>query len=76
MGEAHAFYEFAMVLALASALGLIGLFLKQPLVVAFIATGIIVGPDVLNLVTEAEAVDLLAEIGIAAEARARTIANS
>ena len=66
MGEAHAFYEFAMVLALASTLGLIGLFLKQPLVVAFIATGIIVGPDVLNLVTEAEAVDLLAEIGIAA----------
>ena len=66
MGEAHAFYEFAMVLALASAVGLIGLFLKQPLVVAFIATGIIVGPDVLNLITEAEAVDLLAEIGIAA----------
>ncbi|MGY6646301.1 MAG: cation:proton antiporter [Salinarimonas sp.] len=66
MGETHAFYEFAMVLALASAVGLIGLLLKQPLVVAFIATGIIVGPDVLNLITEAEAVDLLAEIGIAA----------
>lgn len=66
MGEAHAFYEFAMVLALASAVGLVGLLLKQPLVVAFIATGIIVGPDVLNIITEAEAVDLLAEIGIAA----------
>ncbi|MCC5976731.1 MAG: cation:proton antiporter [Salinarimonas sp.] len=66
MGETHAFYEFAIVLALASAVGLAGLLLRQPLVVAFIATGIIVGPDVLNIISDAEAVDLLAEIGIAA----------
>jgi Kef-type K+ transport system membrane component KefB len=66
MGETHIFYEIAAILALASAVGIIGLLLKQPLVVAFIATGIIAGPDVLNLVRDPESIDLLAEIGIAA----------
>jgi Kef-type K+ transport system membrane component KefB len=66
MGETHIFYEIAAILALASAVGIIGLLLKQPLVVAFIATGIVAGPDVLNLVRDPESIDLLAEIGISA----------
>lgn len=59
------FMEIAAVLALAAAAGILGLLLKQPLIVAFIATGIIAGPDVLGIVESAEHVALLAQIGIA-----------
>ena len=38
------FYEFALLLAAAGVLGLLAHWLKQPLIVAFIAVGIVVGP--------------------------------
>ena len=60
------FYEIAMLLALAAGLGIVGLLLRQPLIVAFIATGIIAGSDVLNIVHSPEHIGVLAEIGIAA----------
>lgn len=59
------FYELAALLALAAAVGLAGLMLRQPLIVAFIATGILAGPDMLGVVHSAEQIDVLAEIGIA-----------
>ena len=59
------FYEMAALLALASLIGLVGLLLRQPLIVSFIAVGIIAGPDVLGLVQSTEHIELLAEIGIA-----------
>ncbi len=59
------FYELAGLLALAAAVGLVGLMLRQPLIVAFIATGILAGPDVLGMVHSAEQINVLAEIGIA-----------
>ncbi|MBZ9729035.1 cation:proton antiporter [Salegentibacter sp. JZCK2] len=59
------FYEFAIILALAALLGAIGRVLKQPLIVMFIALGILVGPSVLNIVKSEENIHLLAEIGIA-----------
>ena len=65
MNETYAFYDIATLLALAAGIGLVGHLLKQPLVVAFIATGIVAGPDVLGVVHDAEYIDLLAEIGIA-----------
>ncbi len=55
----------AALLALASLIGLIGVLLRQPLIVSFIAVGIIAGPDVLGLVQSHEPIELLAEIGIA-----------
>ena len=58
------FMEIAAVLALAAALGIVGLLLRQPLIVAFIATGIIAGPDMLGIVSSAEHVALLAQIGV------------
>lgn len=58
------FYEFAIILALAALLGLIGQLLKQPLIVMFIALGIIVGPSVLDIVKSKDNIHLLAEIGI------------
>ena len=59
------FYEMAALLALASLVGLIGLLLRQPLIVSFIAVGIIAGPDASGLVLSIEHIELLAEIGIA-----------
>lgn len=59
------FYEFAIILTLAAILGAIGQVLKQPLIVMFIALGILVGPSALNVVKSEENIHLLAEIGIA-----------
>ncbi|MCA1804661.1 MAG: cation:proton antiporter [Xanthomonadaceae bacterium] len=60
-----AFQEFAALLLLSALVGLIATRLRQPLIVAFIAVGILVGPSLLGWVHESMAVDLLAEIGIA-----------
>ncbi len=59
------FYEFAVLLTAAAALGLVAHWLKQPLIVAFIAVGILVGPAGLQLVTIGSEIDLLAKTGIA-----------
>lgn len=61
----NTFYEIAAILALAALAGAIGQFLRQPLVVMFIALGIVVGPSLLNLTQSKENIHLLAEIGIA-----------
>ena len=60
------FEQFAVLLALAAVIGFIGTRLRQPLIVSFIAVGIIVGPSLLGWVDGSEPmVSLLAEIGIA-----------
>lgn len=61
----HPFYEFAAILLIASLAGVIGKILKQPLIVAFIAVGIFLGPAGTNLVSSTDQVELLADIGIA-----------
>ncbi|HET6468736.1 MAG TPA: cation:proton antiporter [Geminicoccaceae bacterium] len=59
------FAEVAALLALASAAGLAGVLLRQPLIVSFIAAGLLAGPGVLGLVRSVEHVELLAELGVA-----------
>ncbi|QED37351.1 cation:proton antiporter [Antarcticibacterium arcticum] len=59
------FFEIALILFFAAVLGAIGQLLKQPLIVMFIALGILVGPSFLNIVRSTEYIHLLAEIGIA-----------
>jgi Kef-type K+ transport system membrane component KefB len=61
----HTFYEIAALVLLAAAVGLLGMMLRQPLVVAFIGVGILAGPDVLGLATSTEYIALMAEISIA-----------
>lgn len=61
----NAFFEIAVILFLAAVLGAVGQFLRQPLIVMFIALGILVGPSVLNIVQSTEYIHLLAELGIA-----------
>ncbi len=59
------FYQFAAILALAALAGAIGLRLRQPLIVMFIAVGIGVGPSGLGITRSGEGIDLLARMGIA-----------
>ncbi len=59
------FVEIASLLVLAAAVGFVGLMLRQPLIVAFIAVGLLVGPDVLDLIRSKEEIELLSELGIA-----------
>jgi Kef-type K+ transport system membrane component KefB len=58
------FYEFALILFFAALLGAVGQLLRQPLIVMFIALGILVGPAVLDIVKSRDNIHLLAEIGI------------
>jgi len=59
------FYELAAILGLAVALGFLGRFIKQPLIVSFIFVGVLVGPYGLNLLHSVEKIHLLSEMGIA-----------
>lgn len=60
-----AFLEFSILLGVSAVVGFIAVQLRQPLIVAFIAVGIIVGPAVLGVVSTSEQIDLLAHLGIA-----------
>jgi len=61
----YIFYEIAALLVLAAAVGFVGLLLRQPLIVSFIAVGILAGPSVFDIAKSDEYIDLLAELGIA-----------
>ena len=61
----NVFYEIAALLALAAVVGAIGNALRQPLIVAFIAAGILVGPSGFEWVAASDQVDLFAKMGIA-----------
>ncbi|WP_303909435.1 cation:proton antiporter [Thiohalomonas denitrificans] len=59
------FYQVGIVLAVAAAGGALALALRQPLIVAFIAVGILLGPTGTGWVTAADELDLFARLGIA-----------
>jgi Kef-type K+ transport system membrane component KefB len=59
------FGQIAAILLIAAAVGGLARLLRQPLIIAYIAVGILVGPSALGLVTATEQVALLAEVGIA-----------
>jgi Kef-type K+ transport system membrane component KefB len=63
--EGYLFYEIAALLVLAASVGFVGLMLRQPLIVSFIAVGILAGPSVLDIARSDAQIDLLAELGIA-----------
>ena len=61
----NAFYELAALLILAILVGAVATLLRQPLIISFIAVGIIAGPAWLNLIEGQDAFELLATMGIA-----------
>ncbi|MGB5398158.1 MAG: cation:proton antiporter family protein [Gammaproteobacteria bacterium] len=58
------FTEITVLLLMAAGIGALAVRLRQPLIVAFIAVGIIVGPSLLGWVSVNDRVDLLAKLGI------------
>lgn len=63
--HASPFYELTALLTLAALAGFIGLLLRQPMIVSFIAVGVLAGPSALGIVQSHENIDLLAELGVA-----------
>ncbi len=59
------FVEIAVILGLATLLAFIGHKLRQPLIIMFLATGIIAGPFALGIIESYDKIELLAEMGIA-----------
>ena len=59
------FVQISIVIAIVLAVSLVMRFLKQPLIVGYIISGIIVGPFVFNLITQNETIQVFSEFGIA-----------
>ncbi|MFO7496485.1 MAG: cation:proton antiporter, partial [Desulfobacterales bacterium] len=59
------FVEIAAILGLATLAGIVGIKLRQPLIIMFLATGILAGPSFLGIIHSYEQIELLAHIGIA-----------
>lgn len=59
------FNEIAALLVLAAMIGFAGVLLRQPLIVSFIAVGILAGPAGLDIVRSNEPIEFLADLGIA-----------
>lgn len=59
------FGEFAALLIIAAAVGAVGVMLRQPLLVSFIAAGILMGPSGFGIIEISGSIELLAELGIA-----------
>jgi Kef-type K+ transport system membrane component KefB len=58
------FQQFALLLLIAAALGLVAGWLKQPLILAYIVMGVAAGPALIGWAAPEEALGLLAEFGV------------
>ncbi len=56
--------DFAIIIVAATIIGLVGRQLGQPTIVAYILTGVILGPVVFDIVTEDGLVEIMAELGL------------
>lgn len=63
--HASPFYELTALVTLAAMIGLVGLLFRQPMIVSFIAVGVLAGPSALDIVQSPEHIQLLSELGIA-----------
>lgn len=59
------FFQLGAVLVIAAGLSLIAHRLKQPLIIAYIITGILVGPEVWSLANQPDLFEALSKIGVA-----------
>jgi Kef-type K+ transport system membrane component KefB len=62
--HATPFYELTALIVMAAVIGFVGVLCRQPMIVSFIAVGVIAGPSALNIVQSPEHIELLAELGI------------
>ncbi len=61
----NVFLQMGAILGLAAVGGALALLLRQPLIVAFLAVGIVLGPSFLNFVSPSSQIELFARLGIA-----------
>lgn len=59
------FSEFALLLLVSAAAGALAMVLRQPMLIAYIAVGLVAGPAVLGLVKAHDQINLLAQVGVA-----------
>ena len=59
------FAKIAVLLVMAAVIGFVGVMLRQPLIVSFIAVGLFAGPSALDIVRADAQIDFLSELGIA-----------
>jgi Kef-type K+ transport system membrane component KefB/K+/H+ antiporter YhaU regulatory subunit KhtT len=65
MTDGNIFVEIAAILGLATVVGILGQKLRQPLIIMFLATGILAGPSCFGIIQSYDQIELLAHIGIA-----------
>jgi len=65
MIDGNTFVEISAILSLAILIGIVGQKLRQPLIIMFLATGILAGPSCLGIIQSHDQIELLAQIGIA-----------
>jgi Kef-type K+ transport system membrane component KefB/Trk K+ transport system NAD-binding subunit len=65
MVHGNVFAEMAAILGLATLLGIVGQGLRQPLLIMFLATGILAGPACFGIIQSYHQIELLAHMGIA-----------
>jgi Kef-type K+ transport system membrane component KefB len=63
--DANIFTELSVVIAIGALISLVMRVIKQPLIIGYILTGIVVGPSVLNIVKNESTINVFASIGIA-----------
>lgn len=61
----NVFTEISIIIAIGAAISLIMRLIKQPLIIGYIITGLLVGPSFLNLIKNSETIDVFASIGVA-----------
>lgn len=61
------FYQLAAILVMAGLIGFVAVQCRQPLIIAFILTGLLAGPDVLHIIgtQDSPVIETLAQFGIA-----------
>ena len=59
------FFEIGLVIGIATIISLLIRFLKQPLIIAYILTGIIAGPSLLNVISSTDTIAIFSHMGVA-----------
>ncbi len=59
------FFDIGLLMIIATIIGYVAKLLRQPLIPAYILSGILIGPSVIGMITDHHTIALLSEVGIA-----------
>lgn len=62
--ELDIFTQLSIIIVLGGVVSMVMRFLKQPLIIAYILTGILIGPSVFNVISDKESFETFSQIGI------------